>query len=433
MHESRTPLARLAARRPFSVPRFLLLAALLASFTAPGCRSLSYEEPDAPPVPPPRATPKVTGSPSSTTSTSRAAPADTWSAHANAARMALREGDLEESEREFMATIAATAQYPPRDVRRLTALAIPTALVERLQASERHADAARVMDAVLAESQGGQPFPLDAWAPALETRLDLARVDGGPTAELELAARIAEIHLGPFSDATLTEVTLRQRVGRLLAANTDDAAMAATQLGWAARAAEPMLRLPLAERLALLYEAAEFSRRADDPTTSDFLLRDAVDLARTSDPRGVATAEALNARGWFLLEQGRPHVALPLLEESAAILASRESPAVIDAAVLDSLALALLRVGRPGDAAVVIDQALTARARCTPEEQAQLSELDDHQRDIERALGPLELPASSLDPADAVEATGASDASDATGASNTSDAVEAIGASNAGL
>ena len=346
----------------------------LACLVALGCRSLSYDEPDEPPRPPTSA---------ATASAAAAAEDESWSALANAAQRSLREGDLDEAEQQFLACIAATDELGDRDVRRLASLALPARLAERHQANADWEGAARITDAVLAEAQGGNAFPLDAWSHALQTRLEIDRLHQGPEAQLELARQIAEIHLGPIGDATIAEVTLRQRVGRLLAEHGETAA-AATQLGWAARAAEQMLRLGLDDRLALLFEAAALSERAGDPTTADFLLREAVELALRSAPESLSAASALNQRGWFLVEQGRPHAALEPLEQAAAIVREESASPGLTAATLDSLAVALHRAGRLDEAAAVFDEALAAREGATPEERAALSMLDDHKAALER-------------------------------------------------
>jgi hypothetical protein len=364
-----------------------LAIALGAGF---GCQSMSYEEPDAPPPTPRSYAP--------TTSSKAAGRDESWSSHANAARAALQQGELEEAEAEFIACMAATEEFDDRDVRRLTSLAIPAALVERRQADGDFDGATRIMDAVLAESQGGVAFPLDAWAQPLQTRLEVVRIQQGPEAELELARRIAEIHLGPLTDATIAEVRLRQQVAGVIGASGDFAA-AATQLGWAARAAEPMLRLSIDERLALLYEAAEASARADDPTASDFLLREAVELAKRSAPDSLAEASALNQRGWFLVEQGHTHQSLPLLEAAARIVREQDAAPALEAATLDSLAVALHRAGRLEEASAVLDEAFEARAAATPEERAPLSVLDEHRASLDRDLSKLEAvpPAAAAD------------------------------------
>lgn len=369
-----TPASRDASARRSGQLR-TAAALLLACAAAAGCRSLSYEEPDAPPPP--------TAPRSAAATTAAAADENPWSAHANAGRDALRHGDLDKAEEEFLLCMAATEGFGDRDVRRLASLAIPAALAERHNLGGRYDDAARITDAVLAESQGGAVFPLHAWAFALQTRLEIERIQRGPEAELALARRIAEIHLGPIPEATPLEVSLRQQVGRLLAAN-GDLASAATQLGWAARAARPMLRLALGERLALLYEAADVSVAAGDPTTADFLLREAVELAQKSAPGTLEEVSALNQRGWFLVEQDRPEQALTLLEAARDIVAEEAMPAALTAATLDSLAVALHRSSRLDEASAVLDQALAAREAASAEDRARLSALDDHRAALDR-------------------------------------------------
>jgi tetratricopeptide (TPR) repeat protein len=349
--------------RPLS---FALVGPALALCLVVGCTSLSYEEPDAPPKPP-----HAIGS-YKTTDTQ----ATDWSQLATNARTELRMGDLAGAERDYLASIAATEAFGPRDVRRQTALANPARLVEAYQAAGQGEAADQLTDAVLAEAQGAKPFPLDAWALALEAQLDGAGAEGGADSELDRARRIAEIHLGPLQGATPAEVQLRRRVGLLLAAAGEpDAARA--QLGWAARAAQPMRRLPLADRLDLQFEAANAAALAGDPTSAELLLEAALELARDAGD-DLQTAVAANQLGWFWVEQDRIEQAVPLLEEARDLLRAAGAPPGIRAATLDSLAVALHRAGRLDEADAVFAEAVAERDVATLEDQAELESIDAH-------------------------------------------------------
>ena len=334
----------------------------------PGCTSLSYEEPDTPPQPP-----RVETIVSSADDTAAA----TWSDSATAARDALRVGDLEAAEQSYMASLAATADLPERDVRRQTALANPARLVEAYQRAGRVDDAGRVTDAVLAEAQGARAFPLDAWTPALETWLDEAREAGGAELETEHARRIAEIHLGPLQGATPGEVELRARVGRLLA-EAGDLESARNQLVWAARASRPMLRIPLEARLDLHYEAADVATEAGDAPAAELVLRAALELARGGGTEGPQLVGALNQLGWFLTEQGHHEEALALLEEARRRLDAETTPPALRAATLDSLAVAQHRSGQLEAADETFALAVAAREATSPEVQAALVSIDLH-------------------------------------------------------
>ncbi len=374
-----------ARTRAIILSAHLVLVALLAV----GCRSLFRDDPETTTVPP-RTAKSAAITPTTTTGE------ETWSALANAAQDAMQRGELEASEELYLSCMAATESFADLDVRRRASLAIPSRLAERYQAAGDWEGAARITNAVLAEAQGGMAFPLEAWAEALLTRLEIERIQEGPEAELETAQQIAEIHFGPADEATIGEITLRQAVGRLLAAHEDDAA-AAAQLGWAARAAEHVLRIDIADRLALLFEAAALSQRAGDLTTADFLLREAVELAQRSAPGTLVEGSALNQRGWFLVEQGRPHAALVPLEQAADIARSTDEDAVLRAAIFDSLAVALHRDGRLEDASKALDEAMRARDEATPEQRAALSMLDAHRASLDHDLGAADANAADAD------------------------------------
>ena len=353
----------------------LILVFMISLSGLTSCKSLSYSEPDAPPQPPHVEKPAA----------AETTPALTWSQYANQAREALRVGDLEAAESNFLASLSATAVYGDRDVRRKTALANPARLVEAYQASGQLADAERITDAVLAEAQGSKPFPLEAWTGALSHQLDLARDGQGPESELERAQRIAEIHLGPLRDATVEEVALRQRVGRILA-GAGDLETASTQLTWAAHACRPLLRMPLDDRIELQYDASEAAKLIGDLTSAEFLLRDALELARGGGHDGAREAAALNQLGWFLVEQDHVRQALPLLEEARSLVDQAGTPPGLRAATLDSLAVALHRAGQLEEANEVFALAIAARDASSPEEQASMASIDAHWAALRAAL-----------------------------------------------
>lgn len=351
-------------------------ALLLAVACSPGCRSLSYPEPE----------PDATSGDGPQSHVATTPDQSAWVALSSAGRNAMRVRDYEAAEESYVAALAETGTFPIHDARVRTALGNVLRVARAHQANDDYANADRLIAHVVRSADTGRLADFQVASPIFNRQAAYHQRQGDTEAAIALYETALTLYGATDPARVLPRLNTESLLGNayLALGRPDEAAplLLSVLQGIQSRFGPESLQ---ASR-ALIDVAALRAERGDLPGAErDFLRALAIQEQEIAGSLEHALNE--NRLAWLYLEHDRN---LEAARHSAASVKLMDDLGVDGAlliASLDTLATAEMRQGHVADAEAHFARALALYDEVNEPTSTELIVLLDHYAEFARSTG----------------------------------------------